>query len=105
MRDGISSAFSPYENSIDLSDITAYTLDKDEILTPIEYGRYDDKKVCLMIDFYTNGSSTQVILEDEESAYFLPAFFGKAQAFASIEEAKEYWLKEADSVSNNEDFY
>jgi len=105
MRKSISSSFEAYENKIDLSDIKAYTIDESDSLVQIEYERYNDQKICLVMDFYANGSSTQLILEDEENAYFLPAFFGQAKKFSSAEDAKDYWLEKSRLVSNSGDFY
>ncbi len=105
LREGVSSAFQPYENKVDLTDIKAYTLDERESLRLIEYERYDDQKICLVMDFYNNGSSTQIILENDEGTYFLPAFFGKPQRFDSPDDAKSYWLEQSKSVSDAGDFY
>jgi len=105
MRKNISSPFKAYENKIDLSNIKAYTIDATDSLVQIEYERYNDQKICLVMDFFTNGSSTQIILEDEENAYFLPAFFGQAKKFDSPEDAKAYWLEKSRLVSNSGDFY
>jgi len=105
MRRGISSAFEEYSSPIDLTKIKAYTLDKDNSLTQIEYGRYQDKKICLLMDFYPNGSSTQIILQNEEASYFLPAFFDEPKAFVSPQEAKEYWLRNSRSLSDSGAFY
>ncbi len=105
LRQGISSAFEEYTSAIDLRKIKAYTVDKDESLMQIEYGRYQDEKICLLMDFYPNGSSTQIILKNEEGSYFLPAFFGEPQAFSSPEEAKEYWLKNSRFLSDSGAFY
>ncbi|WP_295419931.1 prepilin-type N-terminal cleavage/methylation domain-containing protein [Sulfurovum sp.] len=105
LRSGVQNAFAPYENGIDLKDIEAYTLDERESLLRLEYGRYRDKKICLVLDFYQNGSSTQIILKDDEGVYFLPSFFGEAQKADSLEDAKELWLKNSDLVSNSGDFY
>lgn len=104
MRFGTSD-FKAYPSPIDLSNTTAYTIDSHEAVVPIEYGRYKDEKICLVMHFYRNGSSTQIILENERGAYFLPAFFGEPQAFTSIDEAKDYWLRESQSASSNGDFY
>ena len=65
-------------NKIDLTGIKAYTIDSSDSLRQLEYERYDDKRICLVMDFYNNGSSTQIILEDAKGTYFLPAFFGDA---------------------------
>ena len=105
LRRDIASGFEAYENPIDLTGIQAYTLDQYESLSPIEYGRYQDKKICLIMDFFENGSSTQIILKDEKTAYFLPAFFGEPQAFASLQDAKDHWLRNATLVSDSGAFY
>ncbi|MEA1879126.1 MAG: type II secretion system protein [Campylobacterota bacterium] len=105
LRKGISSAFKAYPSPVDLTDIIVYTLDERESLREMEYERYKDEKVCLVIDFYDNGSSTQLILKNEEGAYFLPSFFGKAQKFDSTSDAKTYWLKDSKTVSDTGGYY
>jgi prepilin-type N-terminal cleavage/methylation domain-containing protein len=105
LRQGVSSPFKAYSNKIDLSNIKAYTVDERESLRRLEYERYDDKKICLVMDFYNNGSSTQIILEDDKGAYFLPAFFGEPKRFDSPDDAKSYWLEQSSSVSNSGDYY
>lgn len=105
LRAELSAPFEVYDHAIDLSNTKAYALDERGSLVDIEYGRYDDKKICLIMDFYDNGSSTQIILENEKGSYFLPAFFGEPVRFASLDEAKEYWLSNSDSISDSGDFY
>ena len=105
LRESFSSDFKPYIGPLNLKNIKAYTIDKHELLSPIEYGRYKDEKICLIMHFYNNGSSTQVILENDKESYFLPAFFGKPQTFSSLEEAKEYWLRQSGALSDTGDFY
>ncbi len=105
LRQNISSAFEAYSHKIDLTDIKTYTIDSNDALRRIEYERYDDKKICLLMDFYANGSSTQMILENDDGAYFLPAFFGEPKRFDSPEDAKAYWLGLSKSASNSGDFY
>ena len=63
------------------------------------------KRSVFMMDFYNNGSSTQIILKNDKGSYFLPAFFGEPQEFASPEEAKEYWLRNSTAVSDSGEFY
>jgi len=104
-RKDISEAFEAYENRIDLKETEAYTLDSRNALLKEEYGRYQDQKICLVLHFYPNGSSTQIILKQKEHVYFLPAFFGEAREVASLEEAKEQWLKESRSVASQGDYY
>jgi prepilin-type N-terminal cleavage/methylation domain-containing protein len=105
LRRGVSSGFDAYEHGIDLKGIQAYTLDEREAVTPLEYGRYQDQKICLRLDFYKNGSSTQIILKNKKGVYFLPAFFGEPQKVDTLEEAKELWLKNSTLASNSGDFY
>ena len=105
IRKDINSPFEVYEEGIDLKDIEAYTLDARDSLQRMDYGRYQDEKICLMLNFYLNGSSTQVILKNEEAVYFLPAFFDEPQKLDSLAEAKEVWIKNSQLVSNSGDFY
>lgn len=105
LRQGLSSAFQAYSNKIDLTDIKAYTIDERNSLRRIEYARYDDKKICLVMDFYNNGSSTQIILENDEGAYFLPAFFGEPKKFDSPSDAQDYWLAQSEAVSDTGSYY
>lgn len=105
LRRDIASGFETYENPIDLTNIQAYTIDQYESLSRIEYGRYQDKKICLVMDFFENGSSTQLILKDEKGTYFLPAFFGEPQKFSSLQEAKEHWLRNSTVASDSGAFY
>lgn len=104
-RSDLSSPFEEYTSPIDLTNIQAYTLDRYDVLTRIEYGRYQDQKICLIMDFFKNGSSTQIILKNDEGSYFLPAFFGDPQQFSSPEEAKEYWLRNNTLASDSGAFY
>ena len=104
-RGGLTSNFEEYANPVDLTDIQAYTIDAFESLTRIDFGRYQDEKICLVMDFFNNGSSTQIILKDENEVYFLPAFFGEPKRFSSLEEAKEHWLENSLLASDSGDFY
>jgi prepilin-type N-terminal cleavage/methylation domain-containing protein len=105
LRSDLASSFQTYPNAIDLQNLKAYTLDESDSLVRIEYGRYDDKKICLIMNFYKNGSSTQIILENKEGAYFLPSFFETPLRFDSPEDAKEYWMKKSHSLSDSGAFY
>ena len=105
LRKGLTSSFLAYTNKIDLTNIEVYTLDTRESLKQMEYARYNDEKICLIMDFYNNGSSTQMILKNEDGAYFLPAFFGEAKKFDSPEDAKTYWLSKSEKVSDSGGYY
>jgi hypothetical protein len=105
IRHGIDDTFTLYDAEIDLEDTAAYTLDASDSLSRVEYGRYDDEEICLKMDFYPNGSSTKVILENPDGIYYLPSFFGKPQQVDTIEDAKQLWQKNTTLVSNIGDFY
>jgi prepilin-type N-terminal cleavage/methylation domain-containing protein len=105
LRSGLSSSFQTYGNDIDLQGLKAYTIDQDDSLVSVEYGRYDDKEICLIMDFYRNGSATQIILQDKEGTYFLPSFFETPLHFDSPQEAKAYWVNKSYRLSDSGAFY
>ncbi len=105
LRRGLGAAFVRYRSPVALENVRAYTLDGDDQLVELEYGRFKDKKICLVVQFYRNGSSTPLILENEKGAYFLPSFFGKAKRFDTIEDAKAYWLKDAYVLNDSGAYY
>jgi len=105
LRRDIHAKFQPYKNAIDLTGVVPYTIDERDELQEIEYGRYDDKPICLVMDFYDNGSATQIILKQGDDAYFLPAFFGEAKRFDSVEDAREHWLRYTHLLSDKGDYY
>jgi prepilin-type N-terminal cleavage/methylation domain-containing protein len=105
LRKGVTGMFKPYTHGIDLKNTEAYTVDERDSLLRLEYGRYKDEKVCLVIDFYNNGSSTQIILKNEDGIFFLPSFFQEAQKVGALSDAKALWLKNSDLVSDSGKFY
>ncbi len=104
-RKDVNSPFEAYESNIDLYKTEAYTLDAQDSLLKMDYGRYQDEKICLVLHFYPNGSSTQIILTQVDDIYFLPAFFDEPQKIDTIGEAKELWLKNNYLVKNSGEFY
>ena len=105
LRSELSSDFQPYPHKVDLQNLKAYTLDENDALVRVEYGRYDNKKICLVMDFHKNGSSTQIILENTDGTYFLPSFFGEVVRFDSPQEAKEYWVEKSHTLYDSGAFY
>ncbi|NOR55748.1 MAG: prepilin-type N-terminal cleavage/methylation domain-containing protein [Sulfurovum sp.] len=105
IRPDINSPYKEYEGTLALGNIKAYVLDRDDILEDIEYERYDDQPICLKMDFYPNGSSTQIILENETGTYFLPAHLEAVKTFDSTSDARTYWLEGAQLVSDQGDYY
>ena len=99
-RKDISAEYEKYESKISLRNIEAYTLDMNNDLLKLEFGRYKDKKVCLTFNFYKNGSSSQIILKQNDFVYFLPSYFGEAQELDSLEDAKDLWLKNSSTLQS-----
>jgi len=104
-RKDIGEPFEPYEGKVAMKHIEAYTLDTHNEIRKLTYGRYNGKKICLLIDFYPNGSLTQTILKDKKNVYFIPAFFGKAEIFSSLSEAKKRWLRDEKALQQVGAFY
>lgn len=99
---------SPYDGGINLGkDVEVHLLDKDDRFTQIEdeLGRIDDKKVCLRYHLYANGSTTQMVIVNNQGIYYLPSYFGKAKEVEDMAEAKELWIKEDYSLSDSGSFY
>ncbi len=105
VREDISQPYVAYDGGVSLKGTKSYTLDADGSLVKMRYGRYDDKDVCFMMDFFPNGSSTQLIIQQKDRAYFLPAFFSKPKEFSSVEDAKEYWLADEKRLKDAGSYY
>ena len=76
-----------------------YIIDQNENPVKIDLGRYNDKKVCMRLNHYKNGSISQVILELNDNKFlFIPSFFGNAQEFDSLNDAVSYWLKDSQNI-------
>ena len=76
-----------------LKPLTAYILDDSNSPQEIDFGRRDDKKVCLRSHYYANGSTSQMILQSQDHYYFVPSYFGKTERFDSLSAATERWLQ------------
>lgn len=105
LRRDLNDKYRPYSNRIDLTGSVAYALSRDDHLEKIEYGRFRDEPICLVIDFYDNGSSTPIVLKQQDKVYFLPSFFGEPKSFDSLSDAETYWLNNTQLVSDNGEYY
>ncbi len=96
-----------YEGSINLGkDVKVHLLDRDNHLVQIEeQGRIKDKKICLRYHLYSNGSTTQMIITNNEGIYYLPSYFGKPQKVSDIEDAKELWIKDKYNLRDSGSYY
>jgi len=73
-----------------------YILDKNNNPVKIELGRFLDKRVCLRLKHYKNGSISPIILETDKKFIFLPSYFREGKAFESLNEAVNYWIADSD---------
>lgn len=100
--------YAAYSGAVRLPELTVFTIDKSENLQQLEYGRFNDEKICLMLDFAPNGSVTQAIIRTEEKAreiYFLPSYFGRIRKANSLDEAQSLWLAHNHDIDSQGDFY
>ena len=74
--------------------VAEYILDKHGNPQKLDLGRFRDKKVCMRLRHYKNGSISQVILELKEGAYFIPSYFGEGKVFDSVSQAANWWLED-----------
>ena len=93
------------QSEVRFQPIQAYIVDSSEEAKHIDFGRWKDKRVCLRIHRYSNGSFDQMILENGGVYYFIPAYFGKIEQFHSLEAAIEYWLRNRDLMKERGDYY
>jgi prepilin-type N-terminal cleavage/methylation domain-containing protein len=105
LRTGATNSFTHYDEEISLKKTEAYVMDQDESLSLQESGKFKGDDICLKIDFYPNGSSTQIVLKTPQNIYFLPAYFGNTQKVDTLEEAQELWLKNDTMASDRGDYY
>ncbi len=83
-----------------------YTLDKNNNPQKIDLGRYKDKKVCLRLRHYKNGSISQIILNVNNKFLFIPSYFGDGMLFDSLNEAGDWWVRESvNALQNRSEWY
>ena len=96
-----------YDGGIDFGkDVEVHLLDNNNHLIHMdELGRIKDKKICLRYHLYPNGSTTQMIITNDQGVYYLPSYFGKAKKVNDIEEAKELWIKDEYNLRDSGSYY
>ncbi len=97
--------FKPYEGKTALKGSEVYFFNAEAQMQKMDYGRFHDRKICLLMQFYPNGSATQVILKQGNHIYLLPSYLGKPRTFSSLDEAKDFLVKNTERLSRNGDFY
>ena len=88
-----------------LKDMQAYTLDENDNPRKIEFGRFNDRPICLRFHQYSNGSTSQLILESQERFFYLPSYFGQVEEFETIDEATTRWLDNSDIPKDDGNYY
>lgn len=98
---------SPYDGGIKFGkNVEIHTLDSDNhFVHQDELGRFKDEKITFRFHLYPNGSSTQMVIVNDEGIYFLPSYFGKAKKVEDMDEAKELWIKSQYDVKDSSAFY
>ena len=96
-----------YDGGIEFGkNVEIHLLDKDNHLVQMEeLGRVKDKKICLRYHLYPNGSTTQMIISNDQGIYYLPSYFGKAKKVKDIEDAKELWIKDNYDLRDSGAYY
>ncbi len=86
--------------------INEFILDKNSNPVKLDLGRYKDKKICMRLRHYKNGSISQVILDLGSSVIFIPSYFGKGKEFGSVNEAAKWWVRDSqDMLRSKGDWY
>jgi len=68
------------------------------------FGRIDDKRICLQIEFYRSGGTSPLIIEYQNNFYALPSLLQPSKTFSSFSEA-EHYMNEAEKLMHQEGNY
>ncbi|NKQ40585.1 MAG: prepilin-type N-terminal cleavage/methylation domain-containing protein [Sulfurovum sp.] len=93
------------EVASNLKEIHAYLLDKDDNPQKIDFGRWEDNRICLRFRRYANGSSTQIILASEDKYFYFPSYFGEVGIHESLEDAADAWISDTKVLRSKGNYY
>jgi len=86
--------------------VEIYQMDADNHLVQRdELGRIKDKKICLRYHLYPNGSTTQMVISNDQGIYFLPSYFGEAKKVKEMDDAQALWVKDKYDLRDSSSFY
>jgi len=85
-------------------DVVIYKLDNYNMLEKVEFGRYEDHKICMIIDFYKNGSHTKFVLKNKSHIYFISSYIEDIQEVKSLDDAKRLWLGDINALHDGDFF-
>jgi prepilin-type N-terminal cleavage/methylation domain-containing protein len=94
-----------YEGKIALDALKVYRVGSDDNSYKVDFGRYRDHKISLRFNIYHNGSSSQMIIEQNHKFYYLPTFFGKVTETKSLESAVALWVEPTRAIRSSGEFY
>jgi prepilin-type N-terminal cleavage/methylation domain-containing protein len=94
-----------YDGKVALDKIIVHKVDTDDNLYEVDFGRYKDHPICLRFGLHQNGSSSQMIIEQNRRFYYLPAFFANAVEVDSLDEAKKLWIEPTRMLTSSGDYY
>jgi prepilin-type N-terminal cleavage/methylation domain-containing protein len=93
------------EVSSELKKIQAYIVDGSDNPQKVDFGRLDDHRICLRYKYYSNGSTTQIILESEEKFFYFPSYFGEVSTHESAEDAAQAWVGDTKVLTSKGNYY
>jgi len=96
-----------YDALVDFGkNLEVYIVDNNNQLVRLEeFGRIKDKKITLRYTLYSNSSSSQMILLNDNGVYYLPAYFGEPVEVEDGEEAKALWIKDKYNLRDKGNYY
>jgi len=86
------------------NNISIYKFTPEQELQKVEFGRYNDEKICLIVDFYRNGSHSSFVLQNRDKIFFIRPFFDSVKEIDSLKDAKDIIQKDIRALHNG-DFY
>ena len=82
-----------------------YILDSNDNPQRVELGRFKDKKICLRLRHYKNNSISKVILDLGDEFLYIPSYFGEGKIFSSLNDARDWWIKDTQNLRSQGEFY
>lgn len=85
--------------------LKAYILNRQGEAVHINFGRINDKPICLRFRYYPNGSSSELIIFANNEYYYLPPYFGKIEKFSSLSDAIDRYNWVEGKFTDKSDYY
>ncbi len=97
----------PFNGVVTLgNNLEIYVVDSDNQLVQIEnFGRVQEQKITFRYTLYPNGSTTELILVNDDGIYYLPSYFGEPQRVEDLESAKRLWIKDEYNLKDSGNYY